>query len=183
MESLTVGVPYILLQVVSPFAVDSITVLQIERSFGDFVYVAWPTCPFHPNDVARINDGMMHCMITYKGSDNYTQCGYPLFGIQMSFEVFCTSIKQPRSLQHEVEGENVQRLRRSAVRRQTRRIHRGQCDKVPGIPSKVRTREGNHGGPTLPIRPHLLSSGGCFRNLHGSGLQFVRFHQVVCRTM
>ena len=40
MESLTVGVPYVLLQVVSPFAADPITVLQIERSSGDLVYVA-----------------------------------------------------------------------------------------------------------------------------------------------
>jgi hypothetical protein len=67
MESPTVGVPYILLQVVSPFAPDSITVLQIERSSGDFVYVAWPTCPFHPNDVARIDGGTMRCTITYRG--------------------------------------------------------------------------------------------------------------------
>ena len=93
------------------------------------------------------------------------------------------SIKRPRSLQHEVEGENVQRLRHSPARRQARQIHRGQRDNVSGIPSEFRTREGNHGGPTtLPIRPqHLLTSGGCFRNLHGSGLQLVLCHQVVCR--
>ena len=64
MESLTVGVPYLLLQVISPFAADSITVLQIERSSDDFVHVAWPTCPFHPDDFARINDGTMRCTIT-----------------------------------------------------------------------------------------------------------------------
>ena len=64
MESLTVGVPYILLQVVFPFADESTTILQIESSAGDFVYVAWPTCPFQPYDVARINDGTMRCTIT-----------------------------------------------------------------------------------------------------------------------
>jgi hypothetical protein len=69
-ESLMVGVPYVLLQVVSPFAADSITVLQIERIPGNFVYEAWPTYPFHPNDVARINDGSMRCTITYKGQTN-----------------------------------------------------------------------------------------------------------------
>ena len=67
MESLTVGVPYILLHVDSTFADESITVLQIESSAGDFVYVARPTCPFHPYDVARINDGTMRCTITYMG--------------------------------------------------------------------------------------------------------------------
>jgi hypothetical protein len=37
MENLTVGVPYILLHVFSPFATDSITVLQIESSYAYFV--------------------------------------------------------------------------------------------------------------------------------------------------
>ena len=67
MESLTVGVPYKLLQVVSPLTAESITVLQMERSSGDFVYVAWLACPFHPYDVARINDGTMRSTITYRG--------------------------------------------------------------------------------------------------------------------
>jgi len=100
-----------------------------------------------------------------------------LLAIVWNLDVFrglLPSIKQPRSLQHEVEGENVQRLRRFPARRQARQIHRGQRDTVTGILSEVRTREGNHGGPTtLPIRPQHLSSGGCFRNLHGSGLQLV----------
>jgi hypothetical protein len=83
-----------------------------------------------------------------------------------------------------LKSENVKRLRHSPARRQARQIHRGQRDNVSGIPSEFRTREGNHGGPnTLPIRPHLLSSGECFRKLHGSGLQLVRFHRVVCRYM
>jgi len=67
MESLTVGVPDVLLQVFSPFAADSITVLQIESISGDFVYVASPTCPFHRKDVARINEGRMRCTMTYRG--------------------------------------------------------------------------------------------------------------------
>ena len=93
----------------------------------------------------------------------------------MSFEIFPHSIKQSRSLQHEVEVENVQRVKCSPARLQARQIHRGQRDQVPGIPTEVRTREGNHGGPSAqPIRPQrLLSSGGCFRELYGSDLQFL----------
>ena len=76
--------------------------------------------------------------------------------------------KTPRFLQHEVEGENVQRLKRSHARRQPRQFHRGQCDQVTGIPTVVRTREGNHGGPTAqPLRSqNLLSSVGLFHDLH-----------------
>ena len=59
------GFPYILRQIVSPFDDESTTILQIERSAGgDFVYVMWPTCLFHPYDVARINNGIMRCFVT-----------------------------------------------------------------------------------------------------------------------
>jgi len=65
MESLTIRVPYLLHQAVSPFADDESMIFQIERCDGDCVYITWPTCPFYPDDVARINNGTVCCIIKY----------------------------------------------------------------------------------------------------------------------
>jgi hypothetical protein len=68
MESLTVGVPYRIYHVVSPFAdYEETTILQIERNDDDFVYITWPNCPFHPDDASRINNGMFLCTMTNMG--------------------------------------------------------------------------------------------------------------------
>ena len=132
MESLTVGVPYILLQMVLPFADESTTILQLERIAGDFVYVTWPTCLFRPYDVARINDETMRFTITYRGQ-TITHSG-----VTHTLEFRCLSRffplnKSLRSLQHAVEGENVQRFERFPAHRQARQIHRGHCEQFLGI--------------------------------------------------
>ena len=63
MESLTIGVPYQLHQMVSLFADDESTmILQKEMSDGELVYISWPTCPFHPDEVSRINN--VRCVVS-----------------------------------------------------------------------------------------------------------------------
>ena len=68
MERLIIGVSYRLHHVVSPFPDDETsTIFQIESSDVEFVYFTWTTCPFYPDDVTRINNGRMRCIIPYMG--------------------------------------------------------------------------------------------------------------------
>ena len=72
---------------VSPFVDDDneTTIIHLEMSYGDFVYITWPTCPFDSDDVSRINNGILSCTITYTGQRKQI-IGLPLLYISESMK-------------------------------------------------------------------------------------------------
>ena len=44
---------------------DDKPIVQLETSEGDYIYTSCPTCPFDPDDVSRINNGVLKGTMTY----------------------------------------------------------------------------------------------------------------------
>ena len=45
---------------------DTTVIVQLETFEGASIYTSWPACPFNPDDVSRINTGVLKCMMVYR---------------------------------------------------------------------------------------------------------------------
>ena len=53
--------------VTTPDGDDETRIVQLEGITDDYFYTSWPNCPFHTDEVIRINNGTLGCTMTYWG--------------------------------------------------------------------------------------------------------------------
>jgi len=45
---------------------DTSMIVQLDTCEGAYIYTSWPACPFDIDDLSRINNGVLKCMMTYR---------------------------------------------------------------------------------------------------------------------